>query len=160
MRLLAIALLAASSATPGASAPPGGQGTGQPLSRSQFIAEMASEFRGIDTDRNGQLSAAEIERFQRERALAQAQERNRVMFAELDTDRNGQLSKSEFSKMSAPAPAPSAQPMLGRMDMNRDGQVSKAEHQAATLANFDRLDTNRDGNVTTEEMKAGGLAPR
>lgn len=132
----------------------------QPLPRGKFIADMDAEFRKMDADKNGQLTATEIEQFQRIQALAQAQARNRQAFAQLDTDRNGQISRAEFAKMAVPARIPGAQAVLGRMDGNRDRQVSLVEHRAATLVNFDRLDTDKDGIVTPAEMKAGGIAQR
>ena len=157
-RLLVIASLAAISAEPLAAAPPGSRGSGEPLARNQFMAEMDAGFKRIDTDRNGLLTRTEIERHQRQRAIAQSRARNRAMFAQLDADGNGQLSPSEFAKTATPAPIANAEPVLSRMDGNRDGEVSLAEHRAATLANFDRLDRDRDGNVSAAEMKLGGLA--
>lgn len=130
----------------------------KPIPRAQFIAEMDSQFRTIDTDKNGQLSRAEIEQYQKISADADAKARNRALFAELDANKNGQLSASEFAKLAAPAPAANAQPMLTQEDSNRDSQISLAEHRAATLANFDRLDTDRNGVVTAAEMKAAGIA--
>jgi hypothetical protein len=130
----------------------------KPIPRAQFIAEMDGQFRTIDTDKNGQLSRAEIEQYQKISADADAKARNRALFAELDANKNGQLSASEFAKLAAPAPAANAQPMLTQEDSNRDSQISLAEHRAATLANFDRLDTDRNGVVTAAEMKAAGIA--
>ena len=132
----------------------------QPLPRAKFIADMDAEFRKMDADKNGQLTATEIEQFQRIQALAQAQARNRQAFAQLDTDRNGQISPAEFAKMAIPAKIPGAQAVLGRMDTNRDRQLSLVEHRAATLVNFDRLDTDKDGIVSPAEMRAGGIAQR
>jgi hypothetical protein len=137
------------------------QATGpQPLPRANFIADMDAEFRKMDADKNGQLTATEIEQFQRIQLLAQARARNQRTFAQLDADRNGQLSPAEFAKLAAPGQIPGAQAMLGRMDGNRDRQVSLVEHRAGTLANFDRLDTDKNGIVTPAEMKAGGITGR
>ena len=130
------------------------------VSRIQYIASMDGEFRKMDADKNGQLTAIEIEQYQKLSAVAQAEVRNRAMFEQLDTDKSGQLSKTEFAKMITPPPAGNAQPILARMDSNRDRQVSLVEHRTATLANFDRLDADKDGNVTAAEMKAGGVSPR
>lgn len=128
--------------------------------RAQYIASMDSEFRKMDADKNGLLTRIEIEHYQKLQAVAQAEARNKALFAQLDTDKNGQLSKGEFAKIATPAPAANAQPLLARMDANRDGQISLVEHRTATVANFDRLDSDRDGIVTTVEMKAGGITPR
>ncbi|HET9334778.1 MAG TPA: EF-hand domain-containing protein [Sphingomicrobium sp.] len=134
-------------------------GGAQPIVRAAFIAQMDAQFSKLDSDRNGQLTRAEIERFEREKALAEAQSRNEALFDQLDVNKNGQISAKEFARLVA-EPAVSAQPMLSREDGNRDGQISLAEHRAATLANFDRLDTDRDGSVTAAEMQAGGISPR
>lgn len=134
--------------------------TGAPLPRAQFIADMDSEFRKMDADKNGQLTRVEIEQYQKLQAVAQAQSRNRALFAQLDTDKSGQLSAAEFAKIATPAPAANGQPMIARMDGNRDSQVSLVEHRTATLSNFDRLDSDKDGYVSAAEMKAGGILPR
>jgi Ca2+-binding EF-hand superfamily protein len=132
----------------------------QPIARAQFLASMDGEFRKMDEDKDGQLTAAEIQKFQERQAMASAEARNRAQFAELDTDKNGQLSPAEFAKLVTATPAANAQPMLSRMDGNRDSQVSLVEYRAATLANFDRLDIDKDGTVTPLEMKSGGVTPR
>jgi len=132
--------------------------SGNPIPRARFIAEMDSQFRTIDSDKNGQLSRTEIEQHQALAAAAEAKARNRALFAQLDVNKNGQLSATEFAKLPAPAPTSNAQPMLAQEDSNRDNQISLAEHRAATLANFDRIDTDRNGVVTAAEMKAAGIA--
>jgi len=131
-----------------------------PIPRATFIADMDTQFRKMDADKNGQLTRTEIELFQKLTAVAEAQARNRALFAQLDADRNGQISPAEFAKVAAPPPVANGQPMIARMDSNRDRQVNLIEHRTATLANFDRLDTDKDGVVTPAEMKAGGIAPR
>jgi Ca2+-binding EF-hand superfamily protein len=132
----------------------------QPIPRAQFIADMDVQFRKMDADKNGQLTRVEIEQFQKLTAIAEAQARNRALFAQLDADKNGQLSPAEFAKVTATSPAANAQPMIARMDSNRDSQINLIEHRTATLANFDRLDGDKDGVVTPAEMKAGGIAAR
>lgn len=131
-----------------------------PIVRRDFIAQMDAQFGRMDVDRNGLLSRAEIERFEQQRAAAEAQARNEALFDQLDVNKNGQLSAKEFAKLTPEPQRPSAQPMLSRVDSNRDGQISLVEHRAATVANFDRLDSNRDGTVSVDEMKAGGISPR
>ena len=153
--LLALALLVPAPLLAQAAAP-----AAQPIPRAQFIADMDVQFRKMDADKNGQLTRVEIEQFQKLTAIAEAQTRNRTLFAQLDADKNGQLSPAEFAKVTAPAPAANGQPMIARMDSNRDSQVNLIEHRTATLANFDRLDVDKDGVVTPAEMKAGGIAPR
>lgn len=132
----------------------------KPLQRTAFLAEMDSQFRLMDSDKNGQLTRIEIEQFQKLQAVADAQARNRSLFMQLDVDKNGQISAAEFAKLVTPPPAANAGPMLSREDSNRDQQISLVEHRIAMLANFDRLDADRDGVVTPAEMKAGGITPR
>jgi len=134
-----------------------------PIPRATFLANMDTEFRKMDADRNGMLSRKEIEDYQTAQGLLQLQARNRQLFAALDTDRNGVLSPAEFARLptmlpSVPPPNPEA--MLQRFDTNRDRQISLVEYRAGTLANFDRLDADKDGVVTAAEMKAAGLAPQ
>lgn len=131
-----------------------------PLPRAQFIAGMDGEFRKMDSDKNGQLTRAEIEQFQTQQQAAQGRARNKALFGQLDKDKNGQLSQAEFAKIATPAPVANAQPMIARMDANRDSQISGAEYRTATLANFDRVDSDKNGIVTAEELKAGGVKPR
>jgi len=152
LNILCLAAMAAS-IVPGSAAfaaPPS-------IPRTTFIADMDSQFNKMDADKNGQLTRAEIEQFQKLAALAEAQARNRALFAQLDADKNGQISPVEFTKVTAPSPAANAQPMIARMDSNRDSQINLIEHRTATLANFDRLDTDKDGIVSPAEMKAGGI---
>lgn len=153
--MIAIILMLAVVAAPAPAAPQGA--VAESISRSQFTAQMDSQFRKMDLDRNGQLTKSEIEQSQTEAALAEAKARNRARFAELDTNKNGQLSPAEFALAAPPPPAANRQPTLTRGDRNRDNQISLAEHRIVTLANFDRLDTNHDGVVTPAEMKVGGI---
>ncbi len=151
---VAIALLSSGAAIAQSTSGP------QPLQRRAFVAQMDAQFGKMDRDRNGLLDKAEIEQFERDKALAEAQARNESLFEALDVNKNGQISAAEFAKLVTAPTAASAQPMLSREDRDRDGQVSMAEHRTATLANFDRLDADRDGVVSVAEMKAGGIAPR
>ncbi len=137
--LVALAVPSALAAQPAVRATP----------RADFILEMNGAFRKADTDKNGQLNRAEIERVQK----AEMQARSRVVFTRLDTDKNGQLSQAEFAKAAEAAPV-NAAPMLNRMDSNRDQQISLKEYSTGALANFDKLDADKDGIVSPAEIKA------
>ena len=90
-----ILMLTAVAAPP---AQPAQSATTQPIPRAQFITEMDSQFRKMDADKNGQLTHAEIEQYQKLSAVAEAQGPQRALFAELDNDKNGQLSPAEFAQ--------------------------------------------------------------
>lgn len=126
------------------------------ISRSVFLASMDTEFSKMDADKNGSLTRAEIEAFERAVSVVKAQAKNRQLFARLDADHNGQLSAAEFSRLASPAPV-NATPMLSRMDLNRDQALTLVEYRTATLSNFDRMDADKNGIVTPAEMKAGGV---
>ncbi len=136
------------------SAPLIAQGGTSVLPRAQFIVEMDGQFRRIDADKDGLLTAIEIDQYQKAIALADAAARNRALFASLDTDRNGAISPAEFARVPA-APVRNDPQTLLRFDSGRDGRVSLIEHRAGTLANFDRLDSDKDGNVSPAEFRAG-----
>jgi Ca2+-binding EF-hand superfamily protein len=127
--------------------------------RAAFIATMDAEFRRRDTDGNGTITRAELERFEGAAAFAAAQLQNRDLFRRLDADRNGMLSPGEFAALVGAPAAPDVSAQMSRLDGNRDQQVSLIEYRAATLAGFDRLDTDHDGIVTAAELRAGNIAP-
>ena len=128
----------------------------QLLPRATFNATMDGEYRKIDTNKDGQLTRAEVEAFQKAAIAVQVQARQRAVFVTLDGDRNGQLSLAEFSRVPV-NPQRTTPDVLMRFDTNRDGKVSLIEHRTATLANFDRLDVDKDGVVSLAEMTGGGM---
>ena len=132
------------------------QAAAQPLPRATFSATMDGEYRKIDTNKDGQLTRAEVDASQKAAITLQVQARQRAVFATLDGDRNGQLSLVEFSKVPV-TPRPTNPDVLMRFDTSRDGKVSLIEHRTATLANFDRLDVDKDGVVSPFEMMGGGI---
>ena len=133
------------------------QAAGGNVPRAEYIATMDVEYRKMDGDKNGKVTRAEIEAFERGAALGQARARAQAMFAQLDTDRNGQLSAAEFGKMVSGSPVVDGRPLLGKLDTNKDGAVSLIEHRAGKLAYFDQIDSDKDGVVTVAEMKAAGV---
>lgn len=128
----------------------------RPISRGVFLSNMDAEFRKMDADKNGIVTRAEVEGFERAVSVLKAQAKNRQMFARLDADHNGQISPAEFARLALPQQVDAA-PILARTDLNRDQSISLVEYRTATLANFDRMDADKDGIVTPAEMKAGGI---
>ena len=122
------------------------------VTRAQVTANAEAEFARVDANKDGQMSRAEIENYQRISATARITARNKALFAELDADKNGQISAAEFAKAS-PVPKPDATYVL-RINANKDGQVSLAEHRGAALETFVKIDTNKDGTLTAAEVRA------
>ncbi len=122
------------------------------VTRAKIVANAEAEFSRVDTNKDGQMSRAEIEAIQLASITARVNARNKALFAELDTDKNGQITPAEFARAS-PAPKPDATPVL-RIDTNKDGQVSLAEHRNATIETFTKIDANKDGLITGLEVKA------
>jgi hypothetical protein len=125
------------------------------VTRADFIATMDEEFRRRDADKDGFVTRAELEQYERDLARATALNQNRQIFAQLDRDGNGVLSPEEFAALVGQPQTPDVTSELQRFDQNRDGKVTIVEHRAATLVNFDKLDTDFDGIVTDAEMQAG-----
>lgn len=131
-------------------------GTGN-VPRASFLVEMDMEFGKMDADKNGRVTRAEIEAFERGAALGQARARAQAKFAELDVDKNGQISLVEFGKLVTGTPVVDGRPLIGKLDSNKDGQISLIEHRAGKLSYFDQIDGDKDGIVSVAEMKAAGV---
>lgn len=133
-------------ATP-AAAPPN-------LTRVSFIQLMDNDFRARDVNKDGKVSRAEIEEFERESALQKALLENRALFARLDVDKDGSLSPIEFQTLAANPTMPDITSIMQRFDKNRDQQITIVEYRTATLVRFDDLDADKDGSVDQSELRA------
>lgn len=151
-RYYLLCLVAASS---GAFAQPAAPAASVP--RAIYIQTMDREFGKMDADKDGQVTRAETEAFQRADAVARSAQWARSLFTQLDSDRNGQLSFAEFAKTQSGTPPVNGQPFIAQLDLNKDGRVSLVEHRAGKLRYFDNIDTDKDGTVTAAEMKAAGI---
>lgn len=127
-------------------------GAVQSVARAKIVANAEAEFARVDTNKDGQMSRAEIEATQLAAITARVNARNKALFAQFDADKNGQITAAEFARAS-PAPKPDATSVL-RIDTNKDGQVSLAEHRNATIDTFTKIDANKDGLITGLEVKA------
>lgn len=136
------------------------QAAPQPITRAAFEAKMDADFATLDSDKNGTVSAAELQAARVRTATSMAERRTQAMFQELDSDKNGSLSQAEFTKLisvdtSKLPPAP-----LLKFDSNKDGSVSKTEFKAGANADFARTDANKDGTVTSAEIQAASAPPK
>jgi Ca2+-binding EF-hand superfamily protein len=155
--LFAVALVASGAALAQAQKPQPAAPTSMP--RAKVVANAESEFARVDTNKDGQMSRAEIETFQRAAATEMRTRRNKAVFAALDSDKSGQISAAEFAKINA-APIKVDVSEVLRVDSNKDGQISLAEHRAATLDTFTQFDTNKDGTLTKAEVEAQAAKTR
>lgn len=104
----------------------------------------------IDTDRDGTISAAEID------ASAGA-------LAKLDKNRDGKLGEDEVRPAFGPGgpggpgrfgrdPSQMAGRMIEEWDQNGDGKISKTEMPERMRESFDAADLDRDGKLTRDEL--------
>lgn len=137
------------------------------LTRTQVEARVADQFKRMDVDGDGKLTAAD-----REAGRARIAE---MMFDRLDADHNGTISRDEWragaDRMAAAHDGPGRRGMHGRAGMrgagflaradgDRDGVVTLGELRAQALARFDRADANKDGKITAAEREQARAAMR
>ena len=134
----------------------------QPITKAEIGAKLDSDYADMDGDKDGKVTAAEIESRLAKSAAAKIEaikkERD-AAFARLDANSDGNISKAEFEeKAKLPtAKAPDAKPFLARFDADKDGGITLDEFRTPTLANFSAMDANKDGTLTPAEAK-GAIA--
>lgn len=124
-------------------------------SRSELVRVLDGNFKGVDKNGDGSLSAAEMQ------AAADliAARRVEARFKALDTNKDSMVSLSEFKALTASARAGSGTAQaLKRLDANADGSVSADEFRSPLVTQFDRLDSNKDGQLSAAERAA--VAPK
>jgi len=131
----------------------------KPITKSELSAELDADYAEMDADKDGKVTASEIDnRLQKssEAKVEMFRKERDAAFAKLDTNGDGNISRAEFDdKAKLPTvKEPDAKPVLARFDANKDGTISKDEFRAPTLANFDKADKNKDGTVTPSERMA------
>jgi EF hand len=116
-------------------------------------AAQDTRFARADTDRNGALSRAEVDR-----GLPGIAPR----FNEVDRNRDGNLSPDELRTWSAGKNVADRKSEGGfaehfrRADANGDGALTRAEADKALPrlgTKFDRIDANADGKLTQDELR-------
>ena len=112
-----------------------------------------STFEGMDTNRDGRVSAAEH--------TAATQK----MFAKMDRDGDGKVTAAEMDAAHeaitgkpASASALGATRKIKAIDANGDGILEAKEHQAGAKAMFAKMDENRDGFLSKSEWDRGHAA--
>ena len=158
LSILAAGLVIASAAGAQATAQQPASQAPQQVTKAQFTQTIDARFAGVDTNKDGQVTKAEITAAQT-KALAEAQvaegQRLEAEFNKLDTNKDKQLSLAEFKAAVPPLkPTETADQMIANVDTNKDGKISAAEYRAQPVANFDKADANHDGILTAEELAA------
>ena len=102
---------------------------------------MEKRFTEMDADKDGKITAAELEAFRAAR------------FAAADANGDGKLSLEEMDAARAEQRKERFGRMIAKLDKDGDGQLS-AEEMPARGDRMMKLDTDGDGAVSLEEMKA------
>lgn len=102
---------------------------------------MEMRFQQMDADKDGKITAAEIESFHAAR------------FAAADANGDGKLSLDEMNAARAEQRQERFGRMIAKLDKDGDGQLS-AEEMPMRGERMMKLDTDGDGAVSLEEMKA------
>lgn len=131
----------------------------KPVSKSEISAKLDSDYADMDADKDGKVTAAEIDARlvkSAEAKVAVIKKERDAAFARFDANNDGTISRAEFDdKAKLPViKKPDAQPFMAEFDANKDGAISLDEFRTPTLANFTAMDANQDGTVTPEEAKA------
>jgi Ca2+-binding EF-hand superfamily protein len=117
------------------------------------LAATAQEgrFAAADTDRDGLLSRAEVER---------SLPRLAARFDAIDRNRDGALSPQELRASRGGARDRTGEGGFAehfrRADSDRDGALTRLEAQSGLFrlaAKFDRIDADADGRLTAEELR-------
>src|SRR5437764_4729905 len=154
-QILACAAIAMSSSVTAQNAP-------QSLTRAALTAKLDENFKAVDTNHDGFLSASELQAAQGrdlQKAQAQARAQLQVRFNQLDTNKDGKLTFDEFAAIGTVKANATPAQILQQLDTNHDGKVSADEFRAPRVAAFNKADLNHDGTVTAAEAQsaqAGG----
>jgi Ca2+-binding EF-hand superfamily protein len=130
------------------------QAVTQPVPRADYLKVMDGQFKQLDANGDGKVTAQEVTAKQTQDEKARALALNRKIFTELDKDKNGALSPDEFAGLVGNPPPVDPRPFMQRMDLDKDGTVTLVEHRTVMLATFDAIDKDKDGIVTPAEMQA------
>jgi hypothetical protein len=131
----------------------------KPVTKIEISTKLDADYADMDADKDGKLTAAEIDArlVKSAEAKIEALKKERdAAFAKFDANKDGTITRAEFDEH-AKLPTikqPDAKPFIERFDANKDGTITLEEFRGPTLANFEAMDSNHDGTVTPAEAKA------
>jgi Ca2+-binding EF-hand superfamily protein len=132
------------------------------VSKADYIKGIDERFGGLDANKDGFVSAAELgaaETKVAEQLTARRNEQMRSQFNAADTNKDGKLSFEEFMAVQPPIKArETPAQLIATLDTNKDGKISAEEFRNNQIGPFNKIDTNHDGVVTPEEMRKAGIA--
>ncbi|MBB6522631.1 EF-hand domain-containing protein [Pseudoteredinibacter isoporae] len=122
------------------------------ITRTEIQAAKSARFADMDTDKNGQLSQAELSAY----GEAKKAEMQAKMFARLDGDSNGTVSLEEFIDRRPGEREQVARNVFVLADVNQDGQLTQEELVNAksdrAAMRFARMDLDGNGEISEEEF--------
>ena len=129
----------------------------KPITRAEISAKLDADYADMDADKDGKVTAAEIDARLVKSAEAKVEEIKKerdAAFGRMDANGDGNISRAEFDEK-AKLPTikkPDAAPFLAKFDANKDGAMTLEEFRGPTLANFAEMDRDHVGTVTPSEV--------
>lgn len=128
-----------------------------PVTRDAYTKNVDTAFAGVDSNKDGSLSLAEISAAEvkvNQQLQSQILARKKQAFEAVDTDKNGSISFAEFGAAMKTQPVVTdGKAALAQYDTNKDGKISQAEFRAPALSKFSAADANKDGTVSVAEQQ-------
>ena len=118
----------------------GGHGMGF-LDKGQLGLSAMEVFTAVDTDGDGKLTQAEIDKFRNDRHAAH------------DADGDGKLSLDEFAGLWQEATRPLTVRAFQMLDTDGDAVVTRAEYDLPLAGIVERLDRDRDGGLSLRDRR-------
>jgi hypothetical protein len=177
MKLLTLLSGAALLAGAGVALAQGGPGPDRPgpdgdITRQQAIARADEMFARLDANRDGRVTADEMQTMRGMRGMGERRggggDMRQHMFDRIDANHDGMISREEFAQAHSmgegagpemgPPPGrpegPDGGRVMGARMLGEQGFITLEQMRARALERFDRADANHDGILTAAERQA------